>query len=132
MTPAEVAQELAPYERLEVHPPGTRLFAEGDEPAGIYYLHSGEVDLCFAANRDEPPRPLITCAAGQMLGLTALVTHRRHDSTATTSSTCIVGYLEAARFLQLLDEKPALWLTILQLISTNINTCWDCMRSLGK
>ncbi|HEX7706522.1 MAG TPA: cyclic nucleotide-binding domain-containing protein [Thermoanaerobaculia bacterium] len=126
-----VAETLAPYETLNVAGPGTLLFQEGAEPEGVYFLHSGEVDLCFSSPKSGEAKSLLVADAGQILGLASLVSGRHLDCTATTRSTCITGFIPKDRFLSLLDEKPALWLTVLRMISSNINSCWDCMRSLS-
>lgn len=120
-----IADTLAPYETIEAWPVGEVLFREGVEPAGVYFVHSGDIDLSFSN------KPLLSAHAGQILGLTCVMSNRPHDSTAVTRSACITGFVEKNQFLRLLDEKPALWLTVLRLISTNINQCWDCMRSLS-
>jgi CRP-like cAMP-binding protein len=101
------------------------LFREGTAPDGVYLLHSGEVDLSFSA------KPLLDAGPGEILGLTAVMSNRTHDSTATTRTECVTGFIETHRFLRLLDEQPSLWLAVLQRISANISACWDCMRALG-
>jgi CRP-like cAMP-binding protein len=120
-----VADTLAPYETIEAWPVGKVLFREGVEPSGVYFLHSGDIDLSFSS------KPLLAAHAGEILGLTSVMSSRPHDSTAVTRTACITGFVEKNQFLRLLDEKPQLWLTVLRLISTNINQCWDCMRSLS-
>lgn len=126
-----VADQLAPYETIEVWPEGQMLFREGSQPEGIYFLHSGEVDLCFSSPRSGEARSLLIAGPGEILGLTCVVSGRSHDSSATTRGSCITGFVDRTRFLRLLDEQPALWLTVLRMISTNISACWDCMRSLS-
>lgn len=126
---SSVPDDLALYERLEQIPPGTSLFHEGDAPLGVYYLHAGEVDLRMAARDGE--RSLLTARPGQLLGLTCVVSGRAHDCSATTRTTCITGFIDKKTFLRLLDEKPSLWLSVLQMISANVNQCWECMRALN-
>lgn len=121
-----VADTIAPYETIEAWPAGKVLFREGIEPEGVYFLHSGDIDLSFSS------KPLLAAHAGEILGLTSVMSGRPHDSTAATRTACITGFVEKNEFLRLLDEKPQLWLTVLRLISTNINQCWDCMRSLSS
>jgi CRP-like cAMP-binding protein len=126
-----VAEMLAPYEKIEAVPPGRVLFREGTEPEGVYYLHSGEVDLCFSSAKSGTAKSLLLATGGEILGLTCVMSSRAHDCSATTRTTCITGFVEKNRFLRLLDEKPALWLVVLRMISSNINACWDCMRNLA-
>ena len=126
-----VAQAVAPYETIEVWAPGTVLFREGQQPTGVFFVHSGEVDLCFSSPRAREAKALLTAEAGQILGLTCVMSGRPHDCSATTRTTAITGFVARESFLKLLDQKPDLWLTVLQMISTNINQCWDCMRNIA-
>lgn len=126
-----VADLLSPYEKIESWPAGEVLFREGNHPEGVYFLHSGEVDLCFASPRSGEARSFLIAAPGEILGLACVVSGRSHESSATTRTTCITGFIDRNRFLSLLDEKPSLWLTVLRMISTNINACWDCIRTLS-
>jgi CRP-like cAMP-binding protein len=126
-----VADTLAPYESIEAFAPGKMLFQEGTQPDGVYFLHSGAVDLCFSSPRSGESKSLLVADAGQILGLTCVVSGRPHDCSATTRTSCITGFIEKHRFLRLLDDHPALWLTVLRMISSNISACWDCMRSLS-
>jgi CRP-like cAMP-binding protein len=128
---SSIADLLAPYETIEIVPPGRVLFREGGEPAGVYFLHSGEVDLCFSSPKSGAAKSLLLAGAGEILGLTSVMSGRSHDSTGTARTTCITGFIDKNRFLRLLDEKPALWVVVLRMISSNINACWECMRSLA-
>lgn len=126
-----VAETLAPFELVETWPAGAQLFREGTVPAGVYFLHSGEVDLCFSTPRLPQAKSLLIADAGQILGLSPVMSGRPHDASATTRTPCTTGFIEKKRFLRLLDEKPGLWLTVLRMISSDINACWDCMRGLA-
>ena len=127
---ALVAEALAPYETIEVWPPGQKLFQEGDQAAGVYLVHSGEVDLCYSSPRSGEAKSLFVAGPGEILGLSCLVSNRPHDCSAATRSSCITGFIQTNQFLRLLDERPSLWLSVLRMISTNINACWDCMRGM--
>ena len=124
-----IAGVLAPYEKTQSVARGQVLFREGDEPNGVYFLHSGQVDLVFAAKNGDA-KSLRTADDGQILGLSSVVSRRAHDCTATAKTPAVVGFIDGNVFQKLLDEQPALWLTVLQLISADVNACWDCMRTL--
>jgi CRP-like cAMP-binding protein len=123
-------QTLAPYERIERWPAGALLFREGERPRGVYFLHSGEVDLLFSSRAGEA-KPLLVAEAGQLLGVSCVVSGRPHDCSATARTGCVTGFIDRETFLRVLDEQPALWFTVLQMISSDINSCWDCMRTLS-
>ena len=125
-----VLQSLAPHERVETWPAGKVLFREGESPNGVYVLLSGEVDLVFSS-RGGLAKPLRVVAAGQVLGLSCVVSGRLHDCSATTRSQCVTGFVVRDRLARLLEENPRLWFSVLQTLSSEINSCYECMRSLS-
>ena len=125
-----VLQSLAPYEEIETWPAAIELFREGEDPAGVYVLLSGDVDLVFSS-RAGVVKPLRLAGAGQILGLSCIVSGRSHDCSATTRTSAVTGFIPKKEFLKLLDENPPLWFSVLQMISSEINSCYDCMRTLS-
>ncbi|MBK5258970.1 MAG: cyclic nucleotide-binding domain-containing protein [Thermoanaerobaculia bacterium] len=126
-----VADALAQFERNERLPAGRALFREGEEAEGVWTVRSGEVDLVFASAKGVA-RALRVAETGQILGLSAVISRRSHDCSATVRHNAELGFIERDRFLSLLEQQPTLWLTVLQLISSDINSCWDCLRNLTK
>ena len=124
-----VASALSPHEKTQAFARGEVLFREGDEPRGVYFLHSGQVDLVFASKHGDA-KSLRTADDGQILGLSSVVSRRAYDCTATARTAAVAGFIPSDVFQRLLDEQPALWFTVLQLISADVNACWDCMRAL--
>jgi len=116
---------LATYELVEGWPAGKVLFREGEQPRGVYVVHSGEADLRFRT------KSLQIVGPGQILGLSAVVSGRPHDSSATSRTPIVTGFIEKERFLNLLDQMPSLWFSVLQMLSTDINASYDCMRTLN-
>jgi CRP/FNR family cyclic AMP-dependent transcriptional regulator len=116
---------LATYELVEGWPAGKVLFREGEQPRGVYVVHSGQVDLLYRS------KSLQIVGPGQILGLSAVVSARPHDSSATARTPIVAGFIEKERFLSLLDQLPSLWFSVLQMLSTDVNSSYDCMRSLN-
>lgn len=130
-TPA-VTDTLAPFETVRRVPVGQLLFREGEQPDGVYFLHDGEVDLVFASRVGTQARAFRVAEDGQILGLSSVVSRRPHDCSATARTTVEYGFIPRERFLKILEEEPSLWFAVLQMISADINSCWDCLRSIGK
>jgi CRP-like cAMP-binding protein len=61
-----VIPELSARETLQHRPAGTILFAEGDQPRGIYLIHSGTIELLMRARNGEWKR-IRTAPAGEIL-----------------------------------------------------------------
>jgi len=106
------------------------LLLEGETPAGVYILHSGEVDLLFAA-RNGNVKPLRVATPGQILGLSAVVMQGPNDCSAITRVPCEVGFIPRDEFLRVLEERPSVWFSVLRLLSNDLNAVYDDMRALA-
>lgn len=109
---------------------GEMLFLEGERPAGVYVLHSGEVDLLFM-KRNGNAKPLRIVTPGQILGLSSVVMRRPHDCSAVARTPCEVGFIGRDELLQSLHDTPSIWLSILRMLSSDVNAVYDDMRALA-
>jgi len=128
-TMTTIAETLSEYETLERYGEGRRLFNEGEEPRGVYVVHNGQVDLVFSG-KNGSAKPLRVAEEGQILGLSCVVSRREHDCSATTRTACELGFIDRDTFLQQIDHSPSVWFSVLQLLSQDVNSCYDCMRSI--
>ncbi|HVR42136.1 MAG TPA: cyclic nucleotide-binding domain-containing protein [Thermoanaerobaculia bacterium] len=122
---------LSSLETIQNRVAGETLFLEGEHPAGLYVLHSGEVELLFAAH-DGRPRPLRLVSPGAILGLSPVVMGRAHDCSATTRTDCRVGIVAAEDLLHTLAERPEAWLQLLRLLSSDVNAAYEDLRLLAS
>ena len=134
----EVQTELSAVERtliglqeLQRHAPGSVLFCEGNPPLGVYIIHSGTVDLVFAA-RNGISKPLQVAGDGQIVGLSSLVSGREHDATAIVRTPSELGYVDGPRLMALLERDPSAWFDVLQFLSQDVSSCWDSMRKISS
>jgi CRP-like cAMP-binding protein len=109
---------------------GERLFAEGGLPEGVYVLHAGEVELVFTSREGEP-KPLRVVRAGRILGLSSVVMQRPHDCSAVARTECEVGFVEREEFLRSLETTPALWFSVLLMLSSDVDAVYGDMRALA-
>ncbi|MEO8033015.1 MAG: cyclic nucleotide-binding domain-containing protein [Acidobacteriota bacterium] len=121
---------LTSSERLQNRVAGEMLFQEGEDPAGVYVVHSGSVDLLFSP-RTGAAKPLRVASPGQILGLSAVVMQRPHDCSATARDTCEIGFIPREEFLRVLAERPTVWFSVLRLLSRDVNAVYDDMRTLA-
>lgn len=98
------------------------LFREGEMPDGVFILHSGHVDLVHehAATR--------MALAGEILGLSAVISGRTHLSTAVATTLAEVAFIEAEEFRALVDDNPAIWFSVLRQLSQDVNASYDVIR----
>jgi CRP-like cAMP-binding protein len=130
-TAALVNNVLEQFEEVQQVSPGTVLFREGDDAQGIYLVRSGGVELIYASRAGDA-KPLRAIEPGTILGLSCVVSRRKHDCSATAKTPAEIGFVSRAELEQLLSEKPDAWLAVLQLISSEVSSCWQCMKGMGK
>ena len=129
-TDAAVDTELAGLETIEPWPPDEVLFREGETPRGVYVIHSGEVELLFSA-RNGVRRPLRTMRRGDVVGLGDVISGRNHDCTATTRTAARLGFIPTLDLARVLNENPAVWLSVARILSADVSSCWASMRQLS-
>lgn len=125
-----VESQFLNAEQIERCPSGKVLFREGEQPRGVFMIHSGEVDLIFSA-RNGNTKTLRVAHPGEMLGLSDAIADAAHDCTASTHSSARIGFIPLPEFRQMLNESPSLWFKILQFLSEDINSCWASMRTVS-
>jgi len=122
---------LTERETLQHRPAGTILIHEGDQPRGIYLIHSGTIELLMRARNGDWKR-IRTAAAGEILGLESVVSLRPSDTTARTITPCDLGFIDRESFLRVLNESPAIWFSVLRLLSQGVNASYDSLRNVAQ
>jgi CRP-like cAMP-binding protein len=120
---------LTKCETLQRRSAGEWLFRESDEPEGIYLLHSGEVDLLYNAPKGDA-KALRAAQAPQVLGMTELISGKRHNCSAITRTSCLLGFVDNDRVLAMLDDNSGTWFSVLEALSEDVDCCYASMRSL--
>jgi CRP-like cAMP-binding protein len=118
---------LRQHEKVQQKEAGEMLFREGSDPTGVWVLHSGKVDLLFSTSKGGP-KPLRVVEAPDALGVSDVVSARQHDCSAITHTPCLVGFIDKEHLLATLSEDPAMWFGILETLSNELNSCYDCVR----
>lgn len=124
-----VERTLIGLQELQRRGPGAVLFSEGDPPRGVYIIHSGAVDLVYAA-RNGMTKPLQSAGEGQIVGLSSVVSGREHDATAIVRVPSELGWVEGRHLMALLERDPSAWFDVLQFLSQDVSSCWDTMRRI--
>jgi len=124
----DLPMSLRQHETLQWRSAGELLFREGSHPGGIWLLHSGKVDLLFSTAKGVT-KPLRIAEAPQALGVSDVLAGRPYDCSAITQTSCLTGFIEKDDFLAILSE-PATCLPVLELLSDELNSCYDCMRTI--
>ena len=97
------------------------LFTQGDAPAGLYILKSGEAVLSMRASSGK--EILSTRAtAGSLLGLPGLIGNEPYTLTATALAGAQLSFLARDRFTSLMRSDPTLALNVLQVLAAEVRS----------
>jgi CRP-like cAMP-binding protein len=124
-----IESPLAKFESLLSFQPGDELFREGEPACGIFVLHSGLVDLLFAAANGNV-KPLRVASPGQILGLSAVISNHDHDCTARARTLCRAGFIDGEDLHRLLDDQPEVWFSVLSLLSSDVDCVYGDMSAV--
>ncbi len=128
--PEAVENQFSKVEQVERWPAGKVLFRVGEQPRGVFIIHTGVIDLVFSA-RNGVSKPLMTVRAGEIVGLSDAVSNTPHDCTATVRTSAQIGFIPLTELRSMLEETPSLWFAIAELLSADVNSCWGSMRNLA-
>ena len=96
--------------------PGAVLFVEGQTPRGIFIVCSGNVKLS-TTSKEGKVLILKQAEAGEVLGLSAVISGTNYEMTAETASPCQLNFIGRQDFMGLLQRESevgmhaALWLS---------------------
>lgn len=111
--------------------PDEVIYREGEPPAGVHIIRSGQIDLVYAA-RNLVVKPLRESTRGDILGLSEAVGASAYVGTAIARSRCETGFLPVTRLNLLLDEQPERWFCVLRLLSEDVVQSRECLRRRGE
>ena len=80
----------------------------------------------------EQRKPLRHAEAGQILGLGAVLSRRPYEFSAVIQGEAQTGFVSAEDFMRALAEQPAIWQSVLRLLSEDINDSYQCLRLLAS
>jgi CRP-like cAMP-binding protein len=97
------------------------LFHQGDDPTGVYILHSGSATLTMESNSGEVVLR-IESGSGSLLGLPGLIGNKPYSLTAVAHSGSRVSFVAREDFLRLMNQEPSLSFKVLQVLAAEVRT----------
>jgi CRP/FNR family transcriptional regulator, cyclic AMP receptor protein len=111
-------------------PRGAVLFIEGEPPRGLFVLCSGQAKL--TANSPEGHSlTLRTVEAGEIIGLSSVVSDRPYPATAETLSSCQIGFIPRLEFLRFLRSSPDVSMRVAKHLSMELHEAWRQARMVA-
>lgn len=112
------------------YPRGSTIFLEGQPAHGVYLLCSGRVKL---STYSEQGKAIILrfADAGDLLGLSAVISSTSHEKTARAVENCTVSYIRKSDFIDLVHRNHDASLNALKQLSRNYQKAHMQICSLG-
>ena len=107
---------------------GSMLFIEGQPASGIYMLCQGEAKL-YTCSRDGKVVILHVARAGELLGLSAVISGGAYEVSAEVIEPCQVNYVNRADFLRLMNAHPDIAMSTVKQLSARYNDTCNQIRS---
>lgn len=124
----QLFRRLSAIQHIEHRPAGSLLFAEGEFPKALFMLVSGEVKVSMYSRAGTSCR-LRLANSGEVIGLSAAISGRAYDSTAETTTPSTIAYIRRDDFLRVLEDSNEACFSVLQLLSRDISSCYELMRT---
>lgn len=120
---------LTDASHLTTFPGGALLFVEGQIPRGAYVLCSGKAKLS-TTSRDGKVLILKIAEAGEVLGLSAVISGQPFQLTAETAGPCQVNFIERETLLKRIEQSGELGLHTSQALSKEFQSAYQDIHDL--
>ncbi len=105
------------------------LFNQGDEPNGLYILHTGEVRLTMKSPVGDQVISM-AAAPGSLLGLPGLVGGKGYSLSAFARVGAIVSFVSKDEFSSLMLTEPSVSVMILRVLAAEVRTARMALSDL--
>ena len=126
---APILRSFSAISHQTIYPPEATLFVEGQLPRGVFLLCSGKVKLS-TTSRDGKVLILKMAGAGEMLGLSAVISGVEYELTAETVMPCQVNYVPREPLLELLQRYGEAGLRSAQALSREFQSAYRDIHDL--
>jgi len=122
--------ELNALRQTSFYPRGAVLFVEGEPPRGVFVVCAGQAKLT-ATSVDGQSLTLRFVEAGEVLGLSSVVSNIPYTVAADTLAASQVSFIPRLPFLQFLRAHTDVSLAVAKHLANELHTSWDQTRMLA-
>jgi CRP/FNR family transcriptional regulator, cyclic AMP receptor protein len=123
-------QRLQEIKATAVYPKGAMLFIEGQQPRGVFVLCAGKAKLSTSSREGKTIITKIS-EAGDVLGLSAVVSNRPYEVTAEMMEPGQANFIPRDSLLQFLKEHAEVAWRAAEQLSRNYYSAYEEIRTLG-
>lgn len=127
---AKSLKELDHLTFTNVYPPGAVLFAESQQPRGLYLVCRGSVKMSISAG-DGKTLIIHIAQQGEVLGLSSVITGNVHKSTAETLEPSQINFIRREDFLRFLQTHHQACANAARQLSRECEADTDHIRAIG-
>lgn len=128
--PADALEAFDAVKSLIQYPRGTVLFREGSSARGIFVLCNGRAKLSVCSEGGKY-LTLRVAGPGEVLGLSASLSGGPYEVTAETLDNAQVAMVKRKDLLRFLRDHREACLQVVNLLSQDLHTAYDRVRSIG-
>jgi CRP/FNR family transcriptional regulator, cyclic AMP receptor protein len=127
------SESLALFERVKItnaYSPGSMLFIEGQPANGVYMLCRGRAKL-YTCSQNGKVVILHIAKAGELLGLSAVVSESNYEVSAEVIEPCQVNYVRDADFLRLMEKNSDIAMSAVRHLCGQYQNAYHQIRSFA-
>ena len=128
--PAQALEAFDSIKSLVLYPRGTTLFEEGHPARGIFVLCEGRAKLSVCSENGKR-LTLRIAGPGEVLGVSASLCGAPYEVTAETLDNAKVAVVRRKDLLKFLRTHREACLQVVHLLSQDLHTAYDRVRSIG-
>jgi CRP/FNR family transcriptional regulator, cyclic AMP receptor protein len=125
----DVLKLLSAASHLSTYPGGAVLFVEGQTPRGAFVLCSGKAKLS-TTSREGKVLILKIAEAGEVLGLSAVISGEPFELTAETAGPCQVNFIDRESLIRLMEKNGEFGMHASQAFSREFQSAYRDMHDL--
>jgi CRP/FNR family cyclic AMP-dependent transcriptional regulator len=128
--PVDALQSFDTIKSVCAYPRGSTLFAEGRAARGIFVLCDGRAKLSVCSENGK--RLMLRVAGpGEVLGLSSSMSGKPYELTAEMLDGSQVAFVKRKDLLRFLREHREACLQVVHLLSQDLHTAYDRVRTIG-
>ena len=127
---ANVVRDLDALRSSSVYPMGALLFLEQQAPRGVFILCEGEVKLSISS-KEGKTLILRIVRAGEILGLTAVLSGKEYEVTAETLRPCQIAFVRRDDFMRLVAQHREVADAVFHQLTANYRGACEQLRTVG-
>jgi CRP/FNR family transcriptional regulator len=128
--PSDALKAFDSIKRVVLFPRGATLFKEGEPPKGVFVLCDGRAKLSICSELGKKLM-LRIAGPGELLGLSATLSGCSYEVTSETVDASQVVFIKRKDLLRFLREYPGACMQVVGMLSGDLHTAYERVRSLG-